>query len=373
MKKGTKFLFSVVTALLFAVSLGSVFGTPVGIGAFAASTFIKAPAGSLRMAVAPEIWTDYIIGNLFKGNEFLLDSVDESQYVIGGTLVHIPQAGSVSGVKRNRESLPATIKRRKDIDITYALDELTTDPRFIPYADTVELSYDKMDSCMTEDMAALKQFAAESMLYNWKPTYYIKASGTALAGNLVYGTGKRTGLTVADFAKAKAIFNKWNIDKADRYVILSTEMYEQLCAELRESNDKNIGGIYDPVSGRLVKLEGFTIYERSTTLLASKDTLTSVSGIAGLFKWTGADLLYTPEEMIAIETEAAVAATTTCVVGLFWSKTWVARAIGSTQMFENTGDPTYYGDIYSFLQRIGGRARRADGKGVLGIIQATAA
>jgi hypothetical protein len=373
MRKLTKFLFSVLFAAVFALSLGSVFGAPVGIGAFAASTLIKAPAGSLRASITPEIWVDYIIGNLFKDNEFLLNSVDESQYVIGGTVVHIPQAGAVSGVKRNRESLPATIKRRKDIDITYPLDELTTDPRFIPNADTVELSYDKMDSCMTEDMAALKQFAAESMLYNWKPTYYIKASGAASAKNVVYGTGQRTSVTVADFAKAKSIFNKWNISKSDRFVILSTEMYDQLCAELRESNDKNIGGIYDPVSGRLVKLESFTIYERSTALLASAATLTPVSGIAGLFKWTDKDLLYTPEEMIAIETEEKTAATTTCVVGLFWCKAWVARAMGATEAFENNGDPTYYGDIYSFLTRLGGRARREDGKGVLGIIQATAA
>ena len=43
--------------------------------------------------------------------------------------------------------------------------------------------------------------------------------------------------------------------------------------------------------------------------------------------------------------------------------------MGSTQMFAKEGDPTYYGDIYSFLQRLGGRARRADGKGVLGLIQ----
>ena len=47
----------------------------------------------------------------------------------------------------------------------------------------------------------------------------------------------------------------------------------------------------------------------------------------------------------------------------------VRRALGETKMFTNTGDPTYYGDVYSFLKRMGGRKSRGDAKGVLGIIQ----
>ena len=107
-----RFLITLFTALIFAVSLGSVLGAPVGVAAMVASFTIKAPANSFMMAVTPEIWTDFIVENLFKDNEFLLQSVDESQYVVGGTLVHIPQAGSVSKAERNRTSLPATITRR---------------------------------------------------------------------------------------------------------------------------------------------------------------------------------------------------------------------------------------------------------------------
>lgn len=362
-----RFLISFFTALILAVSLGSAFGAPIGVASIVASFTIKAPANSFMMAVTPEIWTEYIVENLFKDNEFLLQSVDESQYVVGGTLVHIPQAGSASKAERNRTSLPATITRRKDTDVTYALDELTTDPRFIPDADKAELSYNKLDSCMTEDMAAIKQLAAESMLYNWKPTYFIKTTGTAASTNTIYGTGNRKAVIIADFATAKAIFNKWNIPKNDRNVILWTEQLEQLTAELRSSTNANttLNAIYNPVTGILDKLEGFKIYERSSALLASNSTMTA-SG--KMFKWTSTDLLYTPEQLVAIETEEATAATTSCAVGLFWSKTAVARAMGDTKMFDDMGNPQYYGDIYSFLQRLGGRGRRGDGKGVLGLI-----
>jgi hypothetical protein len=362
-----RFLLTLFTAIIFAVSLGSAFGAPVGIGAFLASVTIKAPANSFMMAVTPEIWTDYIVENLFKDNEFLLQSVDESQYVVGGTLVHIPQAGSVSKAERNRTSLPATITRRKDTDVTYALDELTTDPRFIPDADKAELAYNKLDSCMTEDMAAIKQLAAESMLYNWKPTYYIKSTGTAAAGNLIYGTGTRKAVTIADFVAAKTVFNKWLIPKNDRNVILWTEQLEQLTAELRSSTNANttLNALYNPTTGILEKLEGFKIYERSSALLASNSTLTADGKV---FKWSSTDLLYTPEELVEIEAGDKTAATTSCAVGLFWSKTAVTRAMGDTKMFDDMGNPQYYGDIYSFLQRLGGRARRGDGKGVLGLI-----
>ncbi len=361
-------ILRVLTAALFAAFVGAIFSPVLGIATFVASNLIRIPSGSFGMAVTPEIWTDYIIGNLFKDNEFLLNSVDESQYVIGGTVVHIPQAGAVSGVQRNRTTLPASVTRRKDIDITYALDEFTTDPRFIPNADKVELSYDKLESCMYEDMANLHEVVAEAMLYNWRPTYFIKASATKNANYKIHGSNLRTGVSIADFAKAKVIFNKWNMPKADRYVILNSEMYEQLCSEVRNTSNDVLGAVYDNVTGRLRALEGFTILERSTTLMASNSSLTAVSGTL-YYRWTGSDLTYSVEDYINIENGSKAEGTSDCCYGIFWHKSCVARAMGNTEMYTNEGDPTYYGDIYSFLQRLGGRARRADGKGVLGLIQ----
>src|SRR3546814_1175003 len=43
---------------------------------------------------------------------------------------------------------------------------------------------------------------------------------------------------------------------------------------------------------------------------------------------------------------------------LCWQKNSVERALGDVKFFENIGDPTYYGDIYSGLVRMGGRIRR---------------
>lgn len=369
MKNGFKFISTLLVALVFAIGIGSVFGAPAGAIALGASAFVKMPVGTLNMAVTPEIWTDFIVENLFKNNEFLLESIDESQYVLQGSVVHVPQAGAPSGVKRNRTKLPATITRRTDVDVVYALDEFTTDPRFIPEADKTQLNYDKMNSCMTEDMSYLRQVIADTMFYNWRPTYFIKASKTKSADYLIHGTGVRTGVCVDDFVRAKEIMNKWGIPKEDRHVALNSEMYAQICNDVRNATNENLmTAVYDPKTGRLEKLEGFIIHERATVLMASNSTLSAVNG-KPYFKFTSTDLTYTPEDYEDIEMGEKEADNTACAVGLFWQKSAVRRALGVTKMFEDEGNPTYYGDIYSFLQRAGGRKSRGDGKGVLGLMQ----
>ncbi|HQL71205.1 MAG TPA: hypothetical protein PLA77_10260, partial [Bacteroidales bacterium] len=253
--KATKFFLTLVVSMLFAAIAGA-FAGPVGAGIAFGASMIQKPAGFTYMAVTPEIWTNYIVENLFKNNEFMLNSIDESQYVIGAGVVHIPQAGSPSGAKRNRTSLPATITRRKDIDVTYVLDEFTTDPRFIPNIDKAELSYDKMESCIGEDMAYLKQLIAESTLYNWRPKWFIKTTGDSATATI--GTGNRKKITVADFVSAKKQFNKWNVPEADRFVVISTDLLGQIVDELKANTTRDNSVIYNPLTGKIEKLESFT-------------------------------------------------------------------------------------------------------------------
>lgn len=364
----TKFIFSVLLSMLFVAFAGTVAG-PFGAMAAGAATLMQKPKNVMLMAVTPEIWTDYIVGNLFKDNEFLLESVDESQYVIGTGVVHIPQAGAGSGVERNRKTLPATITRRKDIDVTYVLDEFTTDPRFIPNIDQAELSYNKMDSCMNEDMSYLKQFIAEAMMYNWRPEHLILTSGDTKDAH--YGTGNRAAICVEDFVKAKEIFNQWGIPKSDRVALISTSMMGQLVRELKANANRDYSVIYNPTTGVLDKIEGFKLIERQNTLVASVASLTAVAGKT-YSNWTGGtDRTYSPEQFISREQGDEAFATTSAEIALCWHPTMVARAMGETKMFDDLGNPQYYGDIYSFLQRAGGRKKRGDGKGVIGIIQDT--
>lgn len=326
-------------------------GALFGIVLLLATIFAGKPVqGNVFSAgVQKEIWTNHILGNLFKDNEFLEYSFNADQYVLQGKVVHIPQANSPSTVVKNRNSFPATVTRRTDSDVTYALDEYTTDPRCIPHADTVELSYDKRESVLTEDQMALKETVAENMLINWAPSVagsIYRTTGGDVAATAPSAIGNRKLITPADFRTIMKIFNRWNISRSDRYALLSAEMYDQLIQQLDDTQYRDFSRYVDAEKGILGMLWSFKILVRSSVLVFDNAGTPAVKpyGAAGA----------------AADNEAA----------LFWHKNYVERALGEMVMFDQENSPQHYGDIYSFLLRMGGRVRRVDQKGVLACVQA---
>lgn len=367
MKKIT-FLFSVLTSFLIA----AVVGTPVAnfIGAnptlvtgtlFAAPFVIKAAVygvlgflpsqstGFAYMAVQKETWVDYIIGNLFKDNTFLTKCYDESEHVLNGTVVHIPQAGAKPTVVKNRSLLPAVAVQRTDTDITYALDWYTSSPRVITNAEEKEVSYDKMGSVVGEDVETMSDVIAEDILYKWAPTAaanIIRTTGTAVDTALAPGaTGTRKPLLGTHLRQAQATMNKQGISKADRWALIPDDMLTQLLADPALTAIQ-VQAIMDVKEGTIPKLYGFNILTRAN---------------ACIYDNTGTPVPKTID---------AATATTDNLSVLCWQKNAVAKAMGTTDFFENKQDATYYGDVYSAGQRCGGRKRRSDGYGVIAIVQA---
>jgi hypothetical protein len=344
------FAYSIVgcTSVGVAAGFDPVSSAAVGTGLGVIYHAATSQSGVVAMAIQKEIWVDYIIGNLFKDNEFLNYCFNADMYVIDGSLVHIPQAGSASGVKRNRTNLPATITQRQDVDITYALDEFTTDPRLIVNADTHELSYDKIGSVLQEDLSALKELIAEWMLYKWAPSgtsRIVRTSGSNVAAHLPSATGNRKALLVKDLKNAQKIMNKDGVSKSDRFALLSSDMYAQLTDDTTFNTARDSVKEMNLPEGTVARLYGFTILERSTVLTYDATPAAKLPGAAG--------------------------ATTDNDCVLCWQKMSLEKAMGSTEAFENLNDPTFFGDVYSFLQRMGGRIRYADQKGVVAIVQTT--
>jgi len=299
------------------------------------------------MAIQREIWEDHIEGNLFKNNEFLLASTDASQFVLQGKVVHIPQAGALPTVTKDRSSLPATVTQRTDVDITYPLNEFTTDPILIPNADTMELSYDKRESVLSEHEAALRQVTADSILIDWAPaTSLISTTGAAVATHLTGTTGNRKKFGTADLKSAMLTLNKQNIPLEDRFALLSADMYQQLTDDLSDTLYRDFSQAFDAKNGILGKLYGFNIMMRSNVVT------------------------YTNDSTPVVNAYGATAAATDNDAVLCWQKNAVERALGDVVFYERVGDPTYYGDVYSVLIRMGARKRRSDEKGIVAILQA---
>jgi len=304
------------------------------------------------MSIQKEIWQDHIVGNLFKNNEFLLASTDAAQFVLQGKVVHIPQAGALPNVVKNRVTLPATIVQRTDSDITYSLDEFTSDPILITNAEACELSYNKRASILAEHELSLRQTIAEHMLLNWAPNAVantLRTTGAAVSAHLDGAAGNRKLLVPANLKAAQLALNKQNVPAEGRYALMSADMFQQLTDSLSVTEYRDFSAAFNVKEGILGRLFGFNIMMRSTVVTYTNDALPTVRPVGAAGTATDNDAV------------------------LCWQVDALERAVGDVKFFERTDDPTYYGSVYSLSVRMGGRRRRADNRGIVPIIQASVA
>ncbi len=304
------------------------------------------------MAIQREIWENDIVEGLYKENQFLTKAFNADAYVLAGKVVHIPQAGAPSGVVKDRTALPAAVTQRTDVDITYALNEFTSNPILIPNIDMVQLSYDKRQSVIGENQNALNDAVADWMLRNWAPagaTQIVRTTGAARLGEAnATVTGNRKKFTKEDILTLQKRMNKANVPKQGRVLLLPSEFLADLVADT-DLIKRDSAGEANLKEGIVARLFGFDIYERSSVLT------------------------YTNAATPVVKDPGAAEAATDNATALAWHPTCVERALGTVKMFDNVGDPTYYGDIYSFLLMSGGRIRRNDGKGVFAVVEDAAA
>ncbi|MGB4134245.1 MAG: hypothetical protein BWY89_00040 [Bacteroidetes bacterium ADurb.BinA012] len=348
--------FNILLALLFNAAMAIMLSPvlPFEPGAiFGALTLVslipKSVAGVLPMAIQKEIWENDIIESLWADNAFLNYAYNADQFVLAGKVVHIPQAGAAPGTKVNRSSLPATVTKRTDVDITYAIDEITTDPVHISNAETIELSYDKRRSVLSETVSAINEAVALNMLYRWAPSAaaaIVRTTGNAVLSHTEGAAGNRKAITLADVKGVKKLFDKQSIPSGERYLMLDADMYEQLTNEMDANAQRDFLRVYDEKTGVFGMLYGFKVLMR-----------------AQVMRYTNAG---TP---VPKSWDTAGAATDNAAA-LAWHKNSVERALGTVNFYEDLGNPTYYGDIYSSLVRLGGRIRRNDNKGIVAIVQA---
>lgn len=299
------------------------------------------------MGISVEIWQDHIEGNLFKGNEFMNAMTDASQYVQMGKIVHIPQAGAVANVEKDRSSLPASVGQRTDTDVTYTLAPFTTDPILIPEAEIAELSYNKRESVLAEHENALRERIAEDLLITIAPTAagtVIRTTGAPVDSTITDTTGYRKAITLKDLKAAKTVLDKQKVAQNDRYALMSADMYKQFTDELEAKDEKDFSRAYDEKTGVIGKLYGFNIMMRPTVV--------TYNAAASAVNAYGASAAATDNDAV-----------------LCWQKSAVERAVGEIKFFEQVDAPTFYGTVYSFLVRMGGRRRRSDSKGIVAIVQ----
>ncbi len=295
-----------------------------------------------------EIWVNMIVDKLFADNSILTKVLREDDRVLGGAVVHIPQAGANVGGEKNRTVFPAGAVRRADTDIVYPLDVYTTNPHHIPDAEQMQISYDKMASAMVDQIEWLDGSITTDALYAWAGVgagQIARTSGADSAENLAPGaTGTRKVMTVKDFKRAMVLLNKQNASKTGRFALLDSDMLGELMDDpMLQARD--VAKEADYKEGRVARLFGFDIMERSE-ITVYDNTGVPVKKAVG-----------------------AVGAATDNKSSLFFQKDSLCLALGEKKFYANEGDALYYGDVYSALLKAGARQRRADGKGIVSLVQ----
>lgn len=349
----TSLLFMALAAVIISSLTGLNFAPVYGV-ILIAGAFLPKEAGFAFMAVTREKWTQDVVELLFPNNDFALRSIDHTPFVLQGKVVHIPVAGAASAITKNRSSFPATVARRSDSDITYSIDTYRTDPTHVLNIENYELEYSKRQSVLGADMRALVASCMTGLLYNWGPagTSYVKrTSGGTVAANLSGATGNRKAFHKDDLNEIKISMDENDVDVSGRVALLNARHYNELILSFDTNELTGFHAMADKANGVIGRYNGFDIMMRSSVL-----------------RYRGAD---DSEAKVDTQDVAYAADPTDRKGSLVWHSDCVTRAVGSTEMFDNLRDPAYYGDIYSFEQRLGGRIQRT--AGVFAVVDAIVA
>jgi hypothetical protein len=308
------------------------------------------------MALIKEIWVSDVQNALNRNADFLPYSVDHSAYIAFGT-VHVPQSGSNPTIVKNPATFPLTINERTDSDRTYLLNQFALEPTLITNLDELQISYDKRQSVLGQQISTLTQRIGDEVAISWSATgsdNIVATTGTATGTALAPGaTGTRKEVTLLDIANLAKKLDKDNVPRGGRKLLMSTDMFWQLMGisdVLRASYNGFQGQPNVIQTGVVAQLFGFDVMMRPVvSVYANSTTVPKAFG-------------------------AATATTDNLACIAFHSST-VARALGSmTPLYDSgsngNGKPEYLGSLFNMEVMLGSAILRADMKGVAALVQA---
>ncbi len=307
------------------------------------------------MALIKEIWVQDVQEALNRNADFLPYSVDHSAYIAFGT-VHVPQSGSNPTVVKNPATFPLAISERTDTDRTYALNQFALEPTLISNLDELQISYDKRQSVLGQQITTLTQRIGDEVAISWSATgaaNIVGTTGSAVATSLAPGaTGTRKAVTLADIASLASKLDKDNVPRQNRKLLMSTDMFWELF-QISDVIRASYNGFQNQpnvlANGIVAMLYGFEIMMRPVVSVYANST-TSPKAFG------------------------AATATTDNLACIAFHSTTVARALGSmTPLYDSgsngNGKPEYLGSIFNMEVMLGSAILRADMKGVAALVQ----
>ena len=306
------------------------------------------------MALDREQWLADIQENLFKDNAIINRAVNHDGFVNYKT-VHVPQAGANPTITKNLGSFPATITQRTDTELTYSMDTYYVEPIHIEAGqETAFLSYEKRMSVLNQNIATLEEALVNNALYKWAPsgaTRIVETTGTAVGTALApSATGNRNAITLADILSAKAILDAENVPASGRILLLPSSMYNAQLLAIADVYQAQSYGQSALPSGVVTRIHGFDVMIRSTVVVYDNTSTPVIKAVGDN----------------GVPTSPA---TTDNLAALAYHPSFVAKAMGNTEVMINEGVAEYYGSIVSAFQLFGASKMRTSQVGIVAIVQ----
>lgn len=304
------------------------------------------------MALIKEIWIADVQEALNQNADFLPYSTDHSGYVAFGT-VHLPQSGANPSVLVAPSTFPLTVAERTDTDRTYSLVQYALQPTLITNIDELQISYDKRQSVIGQQLSTLTQTIGNYVATSWAAigaTNLIATTGAAGTTLAPGATGTRKQVALLDIANLAAKLDNDNIPRNGRKLLMPVGMFWELFTIsdiVRASyNGFQVNAL---ATGVVAQLFGFDIMIRPTVAVYANGG-TSPKAVG------------------------AATATTDNLACIAWHPTVVSRALGSmTPLYDagsnGNGKPEYLGSIFNMEVMLGSAILRTDMKGVASLVQ----
>lgn len=301
-------------------------------------------------------FTKEIQPKLYPGSSWLSRSINDDQYVNVNT-VELAHSGADPAVVVDRVVVPAQISKRTDTATNYNLEELTTDPTNLGDSEALTIAYNKRQSILDQHMNVQRKKWGTRALYKWAAgadsTRIIASTGsTRVPGGSTNGqapegvtpvaqTGTRKAFIENDIVGMQQMFFADDVqnelETINGVAIITPAQYADLI-KLDNFKRADAYGVSNIPNGVVRRAYGFDFYVRSHVVSLAADNTLRAEGVVG------------------------VATTQDCAI--FYSPSYVRRALGSVKVFINADDATTYGSVFSTLVRFGAKAARNDNKGI---------
>lgn len=269
--------------------------------------------------LSKEVWVNQLTQNFYPDSSFL-NYVKDFSELVDNNAINMADVGVDPDVLVNNTTYPIRVVQRVDKPIRIELDLFETENTLVRQPETIEYSYNQLESVLMGHRNKLRARTAEKAAHAFAPqkdTQFTPVITTT--GDIIRG---RRRLSIEDILALKECFDNANIPFEDRFLILNpSHLSDLILFDVKAFKD-----LTDIVEGIPKRFAGFSILQTSATPRYNAISL----------------------EKVAFTDEAAE---TDTFCSFAFQKEEVMKADGDVFMYANENDPKERGTIVGFDKR----------------------